>query len=274
VLRWFHEPLSPQSCDGQCTEGYYCPPGSTNPTAVQCGNASVICPVGSSAPTSVNPGFYSLGGLNSSLNVAQLICSVGTYCVAGVSIDCPAGRWGNAVTGSTTICPNVCSAGYLCPARSTSQTPCGAINLYCVNGVQFSVPAGMYSTPEASAVDQRTGVASCPLGSYCVGGARFPCAAGRFGAAANLSVSDCSGLCSAGYVCNGTGNTSPTAQACGSPAVYCPAGSATATPVTAGYYSTGGISITMSTQVWPLMRAADCFSFFVVVWWCPYAQSC
>lgn len=258
-----------QSCDGLCGEGYFCPPGSTSPNALPCGNASVICPVGAFAPTIVSSGFYSIGGVNSSLNIAQLPCAPATYCVEGVSMDCPAGRWGNNGTGFSTICPNVCSAGFLCPARSTDQAPCGAVNVFCVDGVRHAVPPGMYSTPESGPRDQRTGAALCPLGSYCVGGERTPCAAGRYGATTSLNISDCSGQCSAGYVCNGTGNISPTAQPCGSPAVYCPAGSAAAIPVTDGYYSLGGTSATRSAQVCDRLRSHSLYSHSLSPVSCP-----
>ena len=206
------------------------------------------------------------------------LISTGTYCVAGVQIPCPAGRWGNPSTGSTTECPNVCVDGYTCPAGSTAQSPCGSIAVYCSGGTMRAVPLGMYSTPEAAPVDVRTGIAPCPMGSYCVGGARTLCAPGRFGSAVNLTSSDCSGQCAyvfrvcaccamciaascryvstvvvvpafcavacvrAGYVCAGSGNTNSTAVPCGGPSLYCPIGSTAAVTVTVGFYSTGGSS--------------------------------
>ena len=42
-----------------------------------------------------------------------LPCPVGSYCVAGVQYLCPAGKWGNNVTGASTVCANNCSNGYL-----------------------------------------------------------------------------------------------------------------------------------------------------------------
>jgi hypothetical protein len=45
-----------QSCSGSCTAGFFCPAGSTNSTAVPCGNATVYCPSGSARPTTVSSG--------------------------------------------------------------------------------------------------------------------------------------------------------------------------------------------------------------------------
>jgi hypothetical protein len=237
----------PQSCGGTCFEGYYCPAGSVNGTAFQCGNASVVCPAGSAAPAPVQPGFYSVGGATAATRNAQVACPVGTYCQAGELIDCPVGRWGNNVTGSSTICPNVCSDGFSCPARSISPSTCGSVDRYCVGGLQLAVPPGSYSTPESAAVDQRSGVAVCPMGSYCVGGVRTLCAAGRFGATTGLTVSDCSGQCPAGYFCP-QNSTSGTARLCGSVAVYCPVGSGAALSVSVGFYSSGSVSVTNRTS--------------------------
>ena len=72
-----------------------------------------MCAAGASGPTVVTVGYYSLGGSSSATNTAQLPCPVGSYCVAGVQYLCPAGKWGNNVTGASTVCANNCSNGYL-----------------------------------------------------------------------------------------------------------------------------------------------------------------
>ena len=33
-----------EQCIGNCTQGYYCPPGSASPTQEECGAADVVCP--------------------------------------------------------------------------------------------------------------------------------------------------------------------------------------------------------------------------------------
>jgi hypothetical protein len=246
-----------QSCDGSCSQGYYCPPGSVSATAFQCGNASVVCPAGSSLPVAVLVGYYSVGGASSAVNTAQLPCDPGTYCVGGVSFDCPAGRWGNNATGASSICPNVCGDGYNCPARSTALATCGAATVYCVGGLQYAVPLGMYSTPVTATVDVRTGAASCPPGSYCTGGDRSVCGAGQYGATWNLTTSTCSGQCAAGYYCPAN-STSSTALQCGSAAFYCPVGSGSATAVSTGYYSTGGGSAAVQTAQLPCEAGYYC----------------
>jgi hypothetical protein len=163
--------------------------------------------------------------------------------VNGTRILCPAGTWGNNITGSTTVCPNVCSSGFLCPAGSVAQTPCGNANVYCVNNVQIPVPTGHYSTPEtAQTVTTRNGTAQCPPGFYCSAGIRTACAPGLFGATAGLTSSSCSGQCPSGFFCPGTGNTNATAFPCGSAAFYCPIGSNASLAVTAGHYSVGSAS--------------------------------
>ena len=121
---------------------------------------------------------------------------------------------------------------------------CGSASVYCVGNVQYSVPSGSFSTPEAQPATTRTGMSTCPLGFWCSNGVRTACAAGSFGGTTGLSTSVCSGQCSAGFYCAGTNNTSPTATPCGSAAFYCPLGSPGATPVSAGFYSVASSSQT------------------------------
>ena len=101
-----------QNCDGACTQGYYCPAGSTVANVSVCGNLTVVCPAGSGAPTVVLPGNYSAGGASNATMVAQLPCPAGSYCVAGQQNICPVGRYGNVNTGSSTVCNNTCPDGY------------------------------------------------------------------------------------------------------------------------------------------------------------------
>ena len=101
-----------QNCDGACTQGYYCPAGSTVANVSVCGNLTVVCPAGSGAPTVVSPGYYSVGGASNATMVAQLPCPAGSYCVAGQQNICPVGRYGNVNTGSSTVCNNTCPDGY------------------------------------------------------------------------------------------------------------------------------------------------------------------
>ena len=56
---------------------------------------------------------------------------------------------------------------------------------------------------------------SCPRGSFCVAGSSIstPCSPGYYGPDFNMTISTCSGACSAGYFCL-LGSTTPTANPC------------------------------------------------------------
>ena len=115
--------------------------------------------------------------------------------------QCSAGYYGSSTTNSVNTCNGACSAGYYCPAGSTSST-------------QNACGLGHY----------------CPAGS----GTYTNCPAGTYGSSTTLSTSACSGQCSAGYYCP-AGSTSATQNNCGA-GNYCPAGSGSATPCPAGTY--------------------------------------
>jgi hypothetical protein len=72
-------------------------------------------------------------------------------------------------------------------------------------------------------------------------------------------ASQCTGTCRAGYYCP-LRSTSGTANECGSPAVFCPAGSGIPTPVSAGYYTTGGGSATTASAQAPCEPGSYCAS--------------
>ena len=45
--------LTTATCSGECSAGYYCPAGSINNRANECGSVDKYCPAGSASPTSV-----------------------------------------------------------------------------------------------------------------------------------------------------------------------------------------------------------------------------
>ncbi len=45
-------------------------------------------------------------------------CSVGSYCVAGREMLCPAGQFGSVVNLSTPLCSGSCQQGHFCPTGS------------------------------------------------------------------------------------------------------------------------------------------------------------
>eukprot|EP00970_Alexandrium_tamarense_P019930 scaffold14630_cov221-Alexandrium_tamarense.AAC.1 len=170
-------------CDGKCLAGYYCPEGSTSPTQVPCGNASVICPENSSNPRKVLTGYYSASehdillessysGPNSTQDT-QLECEVGYYCKDGIKIvvhgllinvfvaspllvnsqyQCPGGSFGRYERTSDVNSCEECRAGYYCPSYPNGPTtedtmmPCGESFLYCPPGSAFprGIDVGYY----------------------------------------------------------------------------------------------------------------------------------
>lgn len=82
-------------------------------------------------------------------------------------------------------------------------------------------------------------------------------AAGRYGCSIRLSSSNCSGLCSAGYFCD-VASESNVQHACGSESVFCVAGSATPSNVSAGHYSDGSSSPDRRTRQEPCPAGSYC----------------
>ena len=148
-----------------------------------------------------------------------------------VQINCEAGKWSD-VPARTTPCTDLCTAGYVCSAGSSTPNPqtCGGAQFYCPAGTAapVSVSAGYYSTGGTSLATQ-TSQAVCPSpldaasnGSavYCPGtdGLIHVCPAGAWGNSSGLVSSACSGPCAAGYYCP-SGSVNATAVPCGGTAV-------------------------------------------------------
>jgi hypothetical protein len=84
-----------------------------------------------------------------------------------------------------------------------------------------------------------------------VGGRRFGCLSGYFGNVSGLTSPQCSGMCRAGYYCVSP-STSAMQHECGSPAVYCPAGSGEPRVASPGELTIGGTNSTrQSTEHCP-----------------------
>jgi hypothetical protein len=180
--------LTSRTCSGNCSAGYACPAGSTNATAVLCPPGAYSQPGSGSCALCV-AGTYGLswgealpgcsGNCSAgyscppgSTNATALLCTFGTYSLAGVCIPCPRGTFGAAEGLSTPACSGPCAAGYFCPEGSTNATA-----VRCLPGT--------YSTPAT--------------GFVC-----FPCPAGRFGSTPGLAASSCSGECRVSARCSGS----------------------------------------------------------------------
>ncbi len=202
------------ACAGLCAAGYMCPPGSTNATAVP-------CPAGS----------YSLAFAASCMDCpAGLYGALPATGTSSCTAPCRPGTFG--VTGGQTspTCSGNCTAGYACPAGSTSPT-----------------------------------AQQCPIGRYSVAGSAVcpECPAGVYGDSVGLISPTCSGPCAVGYVCPPGSNTSTPVPACTAgrygdtstgQCVDCPAGRfgpaagavslAACTMCTAGFFgNTSGVSV-------------------------------
>jgi hypothetical protein len=187
--------LASPECSGACVAGYFCPANSTSATQAPCGGVSAYCPAGSGRAREAAPGEYTLGPTVTTRN-SSLPCPSGSYCAGGVRSLCEAGSFGCADRLSVPTCNGPCTAGYYCPAGSTSSQaePCGggpgqpdAAAYYCPPGAPLPsrVGDGNYSTGSPDfAPHVRTGQAVCPAGRFCVGGvvvrgcAVLPCCRG------------------------------------------------------------------------------------------------
>ena len=149
----------------------------------------------------------------------------------------------------------MCEVGYFCPAGSisTRQHECGGADLYCPQGSDSPkiVSEGYYSVGWKSLPQQyqeledaknRHSQTICEVGTYCRKGIRFPCPAGKYSNQTG-SNSCLSNYCEEGYFCPAE-SISPRQKPCGSPAFYCPIGSAEPLKVPQGFYSKGGNPIT------------------------------
>jgi hypothetical protein len=157
----------------------------------------------------INLGSNSITGLN------PFLCPVGAFKVTSTGcIPCGPGRWGDSTVLTSHTCSGECTAGYSCPAGSTTATPSSSI-----------CPTGRYSLASAGTCT------SCP--------------AGKFGNTQGLSVATCSGNCAAGYACPAASTTAnPPAAMCAS-GRYAAAGATSCSDCLAGQFSTAPAGTSM-----------------------------
>lgn len=113
--------------------GFFCPlgTGALN-SSYFCDSPASYCPQGSAARLSTSTGFYAVA-TTQGLFFNQSVCEPGRYCIGGVAVLCPAGRYGDLPAGTNALCVANCTDGYFCPPGSSraDQQPCGSEAVYC-----------------------------------------------------------------------------------------------------------------------------------------------
>ena len=112
-----------------------------------------------------------------------MICEPGTYCIDGVRIPCPAGRFGGESGLSHHTCSGPAEAGYYTPIESVSarQVDCGGTFNYCPEGSPEPVPVGVGNYSVDGPAANRAWTMTCEPGFYCAAGVKRMCPAGRYG---------------------------------------------------------------------------------------------
>jgi hypothetical protein len=135
--------------------------------------------------------------------------------------SCPAGRYGSTTGINSASCTGLCTAGYYCPAGSSSATAvrCGGNTVYCPPGAPapVNVSVGHFSVGTAG---MRSDQQQCGPGTYCLDGVATPCPVATFSDTSGAVA--CTGVCFAGYTC-AAGSSSGNATEC-IPGAYCPSG--------------------------------------------------
>lgn len=196
---------SDPDCSGLCHQGYYCTTASTSPTQNECGGEDVYCPEGSFEPHPVPLGYYSV------------------RVVAGADVH-SSGEFRDLYTHPDALEQFNDPALHRLPPASDANSHAGT---------EISTEIVLDDS------NIRTNERLCDEGHYCVGGRRFQCPPGRWGGERMLSTPDCSGNCTSGYICPWA-STRPTQVQCGGNDRYCLPDAYFVTPVTEGYYTTGG----------------------------------
>eukprot|EP00767_Chilomastix_cuspidata_P000870 gnl/Chilomastix_cuspidata/1248.p1 GENE.gnl/Chilomastix_cuspidata/1248~~gnl/Chilomastix_cuspidata/1248.p1 ORF type:complete len:6697 (-),score=752.02 gnl/Chilomastix_cuspidata/1248:22-17397(-) len=246
-----------------CSEGMFCPPGSSS---------EKTCPPGFYCPSGTlrwddNPvpagsyidgeGCIALGDLG-----CDEICPVGNYCPRGSSypIPCPPGTY-NPSTGSFDVSACLpCPAGKSCPQHGMSSTNDCTAGHFCpqwtIFPTDFKCPEGTYTDSNSlesmsqcticpSGISCKAGSTSadyesCLPGHYCPQGSvssnQFMCPNGTYNPVENATSINSCVKCDAGYFCL-AGAKYPTGIC--PPGYYCPLATQNSTqyPCSAGTYN-------------------------------------
>ena len=219
---------------GNCSLGYYCPPGQVSPTPTDkrcqpghfCPAASVnhyVCPSGMYQTNAQQgecndcpEGYYcdpveanakNESGVNSTTHgvVNPVVCPLGYYCARNTTsyktTPCLKGYFGNRTKLSSHDQCYPCTPGYYCP-RDAMHEPEGLCNVgyYCSGKATTSTPISVLQ-----------GGGMCEKGYYCESGysAPLPCPKGTYGDKERLGhLNECTD-CDGGKYCPQDGLAAP-----------------------------------------------------------------
>jgi hypothetical protein len=264
-------------CSGKCTEGYYCPPGSSISTSQLCGGDNFYCPKGSALPQQVPRGYHTA-------NYLIEPCGPGTWRNLTLSVDpsivnksaittsllipycslCPSKTFKTSVGDDLSLC-QPCRSKYSNSSDDRLSCICARIvssnqRNYFNYSTGFCEILSIHEFQLASTKNNlfliwgsnnsltRYEITLCEPGSYCVDGIKYICPSGTFGSNYGEISSSCSGLCSPGYYCT-EGSTNPRASPCGAPNLFCSIGSSSPTFVSSGYFGINDDGSTETTRI-------------------------
>ncbi|EDV25654.1 uncharacterized protein TRIADDRAFT_55968 [Trichoplax adhaerens] len=208
-----------------CTEGHYCPGGSSAP--LRCLDGTYNNVTHQSTCFTCPAGYFCDG------SILPQVCPRGRYCPAGTGANsplCPPGTY-NSEYGLKSVDECLpCQAGWYCAGygiidffiANQSIGLCDA-GFYCVSGVNVSKPVS----------GAHTGIGGvCPPGYYCPAGTSVPkgCPPGTYSANSQLEHADNCTQCEYGKYCSGYNSTEPVGPC--DPGFYCLRGSTTPNPPT------------------------------------------
>ena len=206
-----------------CTQGHYCPLGTSAPLPCEEGSYSTrtdlssaaqcvktkpgfYAPTGSAEQTKCSPGtFQPIEGKASCDRCAAgtyqadegeqkcVACKPGSYCPKGASAPLPCAEGTHSSSTSLTSA-GACTktdVGHFSPTGSTQQTPCSPGTVASTKGLGTCVPCTAGSFINASG---QSGCLECPAGSICAARATaaMPCPGGTFAGSSGMrGFSDC-----------------------------------------------------------------------------------
>lgn len=110
------------------------------------GPAAVFCPEGTGWPVPVSPGSFTQGTATTdpdrnrnATRTAESLCPAGSFCVAGIQMPCPPGRFGSTQGLQHWTCTGTCPAGFACPLGAAAPRPCSP-GTYATGGNHVCLP--------------------------------------------------------------------------------------------------------------------------------------